>query len=109
MALFLYHIILQYYQYNCNYLIMYINLLPSHEGVDTPPYYTKGQLTSAAGMSKVASAINSQFVLALGDNFYDDGVTEEADPRFQETFEDVYTQDSLQNNWYAIAGNHGKG
>lgn len=45
-------------------------------------------------------------MLALGDNYYHSGVTEEADPRFQSTFESVYTPESLQFPWYVVAGNH---
>lgn len=50
--------------------------------------------------------VGSQFTVALGDNFYYDGVTDVHDPRFKETFEDVFTAQSLQNRWYVIAGNH---
>ena len=38
-------------------------------------------------MGKTAAAIDSQFTVALGDNFYDTGVKDASDPRFQETFE----------------------
>eukprot|EP00493_Phyllostaurus_siculus_P017225 UN17488 len=58
-------------------------------------------------MPAIASEIDAQFVLALGDNFYGSGIHgDETDPRFRETFEDVYTNKSLQIPFYAIAGNH---
>ncbi len=38
-------------------------------------------------MGAVAAALDSQFTVALGDNFYGFGVTNVSDPRFQETFE----------------------
>ncbi len=41
-----------------------------------------------------------------GDNFYFDGVSSVEDKRFEETFESIYTQDSLQVPWYIVAGNH---
>ena len=41
-----------------------------------------------------------------GDNFYFDGVKNDQDFRFSKTFEDVYTDKSLQIPWYVIAGNH---
>jgi len=72
------------------------------------PYYTPGQLTCGqVGMPKIAEKLNAKLVLAVGDNFYDSGIpTDEFDPRFTETFEDVYADDSLEVPWYAIAGNH---
>jgi tartrate-resistant acid phosphatase type 5 len=47
-----------------------------------------------------------EFVLALGDNFYKDGVEDVDSKRFRDTFDDVYTGSSLQVPWYLIAGNH---
>lgn len=41
----------------------------------------------AGVMGKKAAEINSQFTLALGDNFYDVGVRDVNDKRFKETFE----------------------
>eukprot|EP00759_Apiculatamorpha_spiralis_P046296 PhF_6_TR42764/c0_g1_i1/m.64679/K14379/ACP5; tartrate-resistant acid phosphatase type 5 len=76
-------------------------------GQPTSPFTEKGQIACAKSMGPVAASINSQMVLALGDNFYDSGVpTNEHDPRFKETFEDVYTAASLQTPWYMVAGNH---
>jgi hypothetical protein len=58
-------------------------------------------------MAKVAHALDSKFVVALGDNFYGSGIHGNAhNPRFRETFEDVYTDKALQTPWYIIAGNH---
>jgi len=47
-------------------------------------------------------------VWGLGDNFYQSGIPTNAhDPRFQETFEDVFTAESLLNiPFYFVAGNH---
>ena len=71
------------------------------------PYFTYAQYETAKGMAKIADDINSQFVLALGDNFYYHGLTNDHSYRFQRTFEDVYNQDSLTKiPWYAIGGNH---
>lgn len=71
-------------------------------GVDHFPYHTKEQMETADGMAKVASDHESEFVLALGDNFYYAGLkgdTEEAEMRFQETFEKVYSHDELMVPW----------
>eukprot|EP00755_Sulcionema_specki_P018389 Sspe_Gene.66758::Locus_39436_Transcript_1_2_Confidence_0.667_Length_1232::g.66758::m.66758/K14379/ACP5; tartrate-resistant acid phosphatase type 5 len=69
---------------------------------------TPGEVENAAGMSRVARTLgNNQFILALGDNIYPDGIIgPDAGPRFKETFEDVFTQPEMQVPWYAIAGNH---
>jgi metallophosphoesterase superfamily enzyme len=59
-------------------------------------------------MDTIAQKINAKFMLALGDNFYSAGVKSDTDTRFDITFEDVYTPQSLQFEWYVVAGNHGK-
>ena len=47
----------------------------------------------------------SKFVLAMGDNFYSEGIpSDEHDSRFKTTFEDVYTYESLQTPWLVLAG-----
>ncbi len=60
----------------------------------------------AAQMGKVASKIKSEFVIATGDNFYPSGVISEFDPLFKYSFEDIYTDFSLQWDWYPVLGNH---
>ena len=60
----------------------------------------------AGQMGKAAAASGSKFVIAVGDNFYEDGVQSVDDPHFRASFEDVYTAPSLQTPWYAILGNH---
>ena len=71
------------------------------------PYTTYGQKETARGMGKVAEEIQSKFVVALGDNFYRQGVQSSSSFRFDWTFEDVYSADSLTRiPWYAIGGNH---
>ena len=56
-------------------------------GQGKPPYYTKAEKAIAESMGKVAAQINSQFTVAMGDNFYPLGVTNAHDSRFQTTFE----------------------
>jgi hypothetical protein len=55
-------------------------------------------------MPRVAKAINSSFILALGDNFYSAGVTLATDARFAETWGNVFTDESLMVPWYLCAG-----
>ncbi|KAM8879164.1 tartrate-resistant acid phosphatase type 5a [Spinachia spinachia] len=75
-------------------------------GVPYPPYATAVQKTTAREMSKVAEQMGADFVMALGDNFYFKGVDSVDSPRFQNTFESVYTAKSLKIPWYVLAGNH---
>ncbi|KAL5467623.1 hypothetical protein EMCRGX_G031882 [Ephydatia muelleri] len=75
-------------------------------GQPSSPYYTTAEKDIAAAMGKTAQNVGSQFTIALGDNFYDMGVTNVNDPRFKETFENVFTASALQSRWYALCGNH---
>ncbi len=60
----------------------------------------------AVQMGKIATAINSQFVIAAGDNFYPKGIISEWDPLWRYSFEDIYTDFYLQWDWYPVLGNH---
>lgn len=89
-------------------------------GQDQPPYYTDEQREVADGMAKVSTATTSfsttgsvehhpasSFILALGDNFYFEGLREDVSGmRFEETFEKIYHQKELQVPWHVIGGNH---
>lgn len=78
-------------------------------GVDFFPYHTPEQKAVAKSMAAWADTNQADFVLALGDNFYFEGISGDAhDDRFQKTWEDVYLKDqvSLQKPWYLLAGNH---
>ncbi|HEV2363714.1 MAG TPA: tartrate-resistant acid phosphatase type 5 family protein [Caulobacteraceae bacterium] len=64
------------------------------------------QAEVAQQMGVTADAIGARFVLAVGDNFYEDGVTGVDDPKWKTSFEDIYTAPSLQVPWQAALGNH---
>lgn len=64
------------------------------------------QTDVAIQMGKTAAAINSQFVVSTGDNFYESGVTDINDSYWQTSFENIYTAPSLQTPWKIILGNH---
>ena len=52
-------------------------------GLPDFPYRTPIEWAVGKQMGKLADKLNAQFVLALGDNFYFDGVKNIDDPRFK--------------------------
>lgn len=60
----------------------------------------------AQRMGETARDVGARFVISVGDNFYDDGVTGVSDPAWKTSFEDVYDAPSLQVPWHVILGNH---
>eukprot|EP00753_Platysulcus_tardus_P022619 PLAT9822.1.p2 GENE.PLAT9822.1~~PLAT9822.1.p2 ORF type:complete len:331 (+),score=178.94 PLAT9822.1:44-994(+) len=60
----------------------------------------------ATAMNSWATKLDAQFVLALGDNFYEYGVHNVWDPQFKTTWEDVYTGAVGELPWHVIMGNH---
>ena len=75
-------------------------------GDEHSPYYTQSEEGCSKQMGIQASLVAANFTISLGDNMYYHGVKNEDDARFNETFERVFTADSLQHTWYVIAGNH---
>mmetsp|Transcript_21438 Transcript_21438/g.68989 ORF Transcript_21438/g.68989 Transcript_21438/m.68989 type:complete len:371 (+) Transcript_21438:30-1142(+) len=57
-------------------------------------------------MGEYAEAHDAQFVIAIGDNMYDTGVTSVNDGQFQSKFEDTFTAAALQVPFYVTSGNH---
>jgi acid phosphatase len=57
-------------------------------------------------MGLKAEALQSRFVVSVGDNFYEDGVTSLTDPQWKDSFEAIYAAPSLQTPWDVILGNH---
>ena len=52
-------------------------------GLPVPPYTTPSELSVAGAMGNIGEKLNTSFQLALGDNFYFNGVKSVTDPRFQ--------------------------
>lgn len=78
-------------------------------GIPTAPYTTPAEVLVAGTLGAAVAKSGANTVLALGDNFYYNGVTSVDDPRFQQTFESVFTAPSLQGpttQFMVIAGNH---
>ena len=57
-------------------------------------------------MGAVGEQINSRFTISTGDNFYSDGVQSTGDPKWDLSYEDIYTAPVLQRPWYVVLGNH---
>jgi tartrate-resistant acid phosphatase type 5 len=52
-------------------------------GLPVSPYDTPSEVAVAAAMGALGAKLNTTMQLALGDNFYYDGVKSTADPRFE--------------------------
>lgn len=52
-------------------------------GLPFAPYKTPSEIAVAAAMGHIGAKLNTSFQLALGDNFYFDGVQSVTDPRFK--------------------------
>lgn len=57
-------------------------------------------------MGRTAAQSGAQFVISVGDNFYENGVASATDPQWKSSFEDIYTAPALQVPWYVALGNH---
>ncbi len=83
--------------------------------LDTLRFFTFGdwgrngaglQKDLANAMDQLASNRPLDFVLALGDNFYPEGVTSVTDPQWKTSFEDIYVGALAKAPWYVALGNH---
>jgi acid phosphatase len=66
----------------------------------------EGQRIVAHSMREYAIQNSVEFVLYLGDNFYDNGVNSVNDPKFQTHFEQIYDNIVLNMPFYVVVGNH---
>ena len=66
----------------------------------------EGERGVAAAMGVFATARKPHLVLAVGDNFYPNGVKSVDDERWQSTFEQPFSAPALQVPWYVALGNH---
>lgn len=66
--------------------------------------YNQSQV--AFQMGKVGEKLDVDFIISVGDNFYDSGLTGIDDQAFDESFTKIYTAPSLQKQWYSVLGNH---
>ena len=64
------------------------------------------QAQVAQQMAIACKNAGANFIISVGDNFYENGVASVDDPQWQKSFERVYAAPSLQVPWYVILGNH---
>lgn len=60
----------------------------------------------AQRMGDHAAARGADFVITTGDNFYEDGVRSVDDGNWRSSFQEIYTDPSLNIPWYPVLGNH---
>lgn len=100
-------------------------LLPDEESVDTNLVRTgdygkdmlkknevlrQMQVATAMGYYSTDANPKPSFLIALGDNFYDDGVYSSTESRWEYLWKDVYLQyEALNIPWYPVFGNHDYG
>ena len=68
------------------------------------------QIATAMGIFSASANPQPSFVVALGDNFYNDGVKSSTDTMWDYLWKDVYLGfDELNIPWYPVFGNHDYG
>lgn len=66
-------------------------------------YYQKDV---AREMGNATIALEAEFIVSVGDNFYPNGVQSTQDYHWISSFETIYTDPSLYTDWYVALGNH---
>ncbi|KAF8782382.1 tartrate-resistant acid phosphatase type 5-like [Argiope bruennichi] len=91
---------------SCSKTSLRLEVIADWGGLPVFPYKTFVELAVGREMAYLASKLEIDAVLALGDNFYLDGVKSVNDLRFKETFETAFNYESLHVPWLVVAGNH---
>jgi tartrate-resistant acid phosphatase type 5 len=65
------------------------------------------QLTNFTRANQLEDDID--FIISVGDNFYEDGVQNVTDPLWDRLYERVFSDPVTQHPWYIVAGNHDYG
>lgn len=66
-------------------------------------YYQKDV---AREMGHATVALEAEFIVSVGDNFYPNGVQSTQDYHWLSSYEAIYTDPSLYTDWYVALGNH---
>lgn len=64
------------------------------------------QVEVARQMGLEGDVCQPRFVVSVGDNFYEDGVVSVEDSQWMDSFEKIYSAESLQVPWHSVLGNH---
>lgn len=64
------------------------------------------QRAVAMSMGRLARQLEPEFFLSLGDHFYPNGIASVADENVRKSFEDIYTDHELYEDWFPVLGNH---
>ncbi|WP_256010614.1 purple acid phosphatase family protein [Desertivirga xinjiangensis] len=64
------------------------------------------QTSVAKQLANAAITLDSKFIISTGDNFYPNGVQSISDPLWKTSFEDVYNDFPLLQDWNVVLGNH---
>ncbi|KAI0518621.1 hypothetical protein KFK09_006057 [Dendrobium nobile] len=67
---------------------------------------TFNQSLVAYQMGVIGEELDIDFIISVGDNFYESGLRDVDDISFEESFSKIYTAKSLQKQWYSVLGNH---
>ncbi len=67
---------------------------------------SKLQREVASALSQFSREHKPEFLVSVGDNFYNDGVKDHDDPQWQSKFEEMYPQDAMPFPFFAVLGNH---
>uniref|UniRef100_H2ZPY5 Tartrate-resistant acid phosphatase type 5 n=1 Tax=Ciona savignyi TaxID=51511 RepID=H2ZPY5_CIOSA len=93
--------------YETNSDVLKLVVMGDWGGLPFYPYYSPFEYATSKHLMNVAVGGNYHAVLALGDNFYFNGVTDEYDSRFQNTFENVFNNQAFETiPWFVLGGNH---
>lgn len=57
-------------------------------------------------MDEASKTLDAEFVIALGDNFYPNGVASINDPNWVASYENIYRGYHLEIPWHVVLGNH---
>ncbi|KAL0792855.1 hypothetical protein Bca101_064232 [Brassica carinata] len=65
------------------------------------PFQSNAAFRAPGHMGIVGEQLDIDFVISVGDNFYDDGLKGDKDSSFEASFSHIYTHPSLQKQWYS--------
>jgi len=104
-------------------VVVLLLLVGAHASVESPVFKVRGdslgfvsmgdwglvndiQSRVAHSIAASAAQINAQFLLSLGDNFYETGVKSDTDPQWETTYHRPFNATALNVPWLSILGNH---